>query len=129
VRNTARPPIAPGNAPVSFTIGPVDFPDTAGDQAATGARFLDHVRGYSGNSVDDVEHYCLDCTFRPWLDATGRVSATVVFHTATGDVTEDVAPHDGQFVTTGTLAPGETADVTITDAWGDTSGDPVTIRG
>src|SRR5207248_3899806 len=48
VRRTARPPFLPGDAPVTFAIGPVDFPDTASDQKATGAWFLNSLRGYSG---------------------------------------------------------------------------------
>ena len=77
VRHTARPPFKAGDAPVTFTIGPVDFPDVAHDQKATGARFLNAVRGYSGTGMDNVEHYCLDCSFRPWLDATDDVVARV----------------------------------------------------
>src|SRR5439155_277265 len=36
VRRTARPPFLPGDAPVTFKIGPVDFPDTVANQKATG---------------------------------------------------------------------------------------------
>ena len=68
-RATARPPLAPDNAPIPFEIGPINFPDTAKDPAATGARFLKPDRGYSGTSLTEVEHYCLNCSFRPWLDA------------------------------------------------------------
>jgi hypothetical protein len=127
VRRTDRPPLRSGNPPIPFTIGPVDFPDAAQDQKATGARFLDHLRGYSGTSPTEVEHYCLDCTFRPWLDATGTAStgaltATVTFHTAKGGVAvERVSSTDGAFRTRRTLGPGDTADVTIRDQWGDYS--------
>ena len=135
VRHTDRPPLAPGNPPIQFTIGPVDFPDTARDQAATGARFLNAVRGYSGTSTTDVEHYCLDCSFRPWLDSTGTAStgtltATVTFTRRGRTVaTEQVTSTDGSFTTERALRRGETAQVVIRDAWGDTSGAPATIAG
>jgi Neutral/alkaline non-lysosomal ceramidase, N-terminal len=124
-RNTSRPPFNAGNAPYTFSIGPVDFPDTAKDQKATGARFLNNVRGYSGTSPSEVEHYCLDCSFRPWLDATDRVVAAVTI----GGKTEIVHPDgDGHFRTNAVLAPGQTATITIQDAWGDTSA-PATVTG
>jgi hypothetical protein len=61
------------------------------------------------------------------LDATGTAStgaltATVTFHTAKGGVAvERVSSTDGAFRTRRTLGPGETADVTIRDQWGDYS--------
>jgi hypothetical protein len=133
VRRTDRPPIEPGDPPIDFAIGPVDFPDSAADQKATGAQFLDHTRGYSGTSPTEVEHYCLDCTFRPWLDATGagangELTATVEYRTATGRAArEQVTSTDGDFRTRRALRPGETATVTIADRWGDRSGTPATI--
>ena len=124
VRNTARPALAPNNAPIPFTIGPVDFPDTVKDMKATGARFLSATRGYSGSSLREVEHYCLDCSFRPWLDATDQLTATVKI----GSKTETLEPDaNGRFKTT-TLKPGASATITIKDAWGDTSS-PATVSG
>jgi hypothetical protein len=118
VRHTARPPLAANNAPIPFTIGPVDFPDTAKDMKATGARFLSATRGYSGSGLDEVEHYCLDCSFRPWLDATDALTATVKI----GSKTETVKPDDnGRFKTDAVLQPGQSATITIKDAWGDYS--------
>lgn len=74
VRRSARPDYGP----LAFEIGPVDFPDTARDQAASGTRFLNSVRGYSGDQpTNQFEHYCLDCSFRPWLDATNELTATI----------------------------------------------------
>jgi hypothetical protein len=115
-RHTARPPLAAGDAPIPFTIGPVDFPDTAKDMKATGARFLSPTRGYSGASLTEVEHYCLDCSFRPWLDATDQLVATV----KVGSKTETVKPDgNGLFKTDTVLSPGQNATITIKDAWGD----------
>jgi hypothetical protein len=130
-RNTARAPFAAGNAPVTFTIGPVDFPDGAQDQKATGARFLNKLRGYSGAGMTDVEHYCLDCSFRPWLDATDALTAVVKIERTSGrKVTERLAPDgDGHFRTSAVLAPGDTATVTLRDAWGDTAAAPATVSG
>jgi len=126
VRRTARPPFLPGDAPVTFKIGPVDFPDTVANQKATGARFLNDLRGYSGTGMDNVEHYCLDCTFRPWLDATGTgtagaLTATVTFRSARRVVAERVTSTGGSFRTRRALAPGERAQVVIRDRWGDRS--------
>jgi hypothetical protein len=131
VRHTARPPLASANAPITFSIGPVDFPDMAKDPNATGARFLDPTRGYSGSSLTNLEHYCLDCSFRPWLDATGALNALVTIDRATGaSVTERVRPgDDGSFATRATLEPGDTASIAVRDAWGDTSAVPVTVTG
>jgi hypothetical protein len=117
--------------PVRFTIGPVDFPDTAADQKATGARFLNDLRGYSGTSRTNVEHYCLDCSFRPWRDATDRVTARVTITRARGGRTvETVRPRSGgTFVTRTQLATGDRAQITITDAWGDTTARPALVKG
>jgi hypothetical protein len=129
VRHTARPPLAAANAPISFSIGPVDFPDMAKDPKASGARFLDPTRGYSGSSLTNVEHYCLDCSFRPWRDATAALSALVTIDRASGpSVTERIRPaDDGSFTTKAVLAPGDSASIAIQDAWGDTTAAPVTV--
>lgn len=120
-------------------IGPVDFPDFASDQVATGVKYFNKVRGYStvfkaGTNepdLDQAEHYCLDCRFRDWLDATGELTATVTFHTGGGqDHVETVAAApDGTFRTDRALGNGETADVVIADAWGDDSGTPAQVDG
>jgi hypothetical protein len=101
------------------------------DQKATGARFLNGLRGYSAASMSEVEHYCLDCSFRPWLDATDRLLATVVIKRAAGDtVTEKLRPDAaGGFSSSATLAPGDTATISIADAWSDTTAAPATVSG
>jgi hypothetical protein len=131
VRNTARAPLLPNNAPVTFTIGPVAFPNTAKDQQATGAHFLNNVRGYSATSINDVEHYCLDCTFRPWLDATDELTAIVVIKRAHGSlVRENLKPDaTGRFVSRSALASGDRASITIEDAWGDKTAAPTSVTG
>jgi hypothetical protein len=131
VRHTARAPLAPNNAPITFTIGPVDFPDMAKAPAGSGARFLSPTRGYSGSSLTNLEHYCLDCSFRPWLDATGQLTALVTIDRANGKtVTERVRPgDDGAFKTKAALNPGDTASIAIEDAWGDTAAAPATVSG
>jgi hypothetical protein len=110
--------------PLHFTIGAVDFPDHVGDQRATGFRFLDTTRGYSASNSDptDAEHYCLDCRFRDWLDATSNLTATVRF--AHGSP-RTIKTTDGHFSVPGTGR----AEVVIRDAWGDDSGAPVAIGG
>jgi hypothetical protein len=129
VRHTARPSFQPNDAPVPFRIGPVDFPDTVTDQKATGARFLDGLRGYSGTGMDNVEHYCLDCSFRPWLDATDDLTAALVIkRSAGGTTTERLTPDaNGHFISHSTLRAGDTGTITIDDAWGDTTAAPATV--
>src|SRR4051794_9397187 len=131
IRGTSTPDFGQLTFP---SIGPVDFPDFAKDQAATGFRFFNHNRGYSTLSKDavglaDAEHYCLDCRFRDWLDARNDLTATVTFHNSGGqDHVEIVhANPDGSFRTDRALGNGETADVALSDPWGDTSGAPVAI--
>jgi hypothetical protein len=129
VRETARPPLAEGNAPIPFTIGPIDFPDMAADPAATGAEFLSPTRGYSGTSLDNIEHYCLDCSFRPWLDATDDVAAKVVIARNGRKRAEETLSPDaaGRFVSRTALRKGETATITLADAWGDRSAEPAVV--
>jgi hypothetical protein len=131
VRRTARPALAEGDPPIEFTVGPVDYPDTAKDQKATGARFLNSLRGYSADSMTEVEHYCLDCSFRPWLDASGAVTAVVTITRANGTkVKETLSPNSsGAFTTRATLAAGDSAGIAVADAWGNTAAGPLTFPG
>jgi hypothetical protein len=131
VRNTARPPFTHDDSPVTFAIGPVDFPDVAKDDwKVIPARFLSDVRGYSGTSMSNVEHYCLDCTFRPWLDTTNALTAEIVVKRAGGakrvvHVRSDSA---GRFRSRARLRPGDSARIAISDAWGDHTKKKATIR-
>jgi hypothetical protein len=123
---------SPDLGTLHLTIGPVDFPDAAANQKATGGRFLNNVRGYSdGGTATDLEHYCLDCTFRPWLDSTGDLVAHLTIVRAGGKkVSEDVrGDANGNFVSRAALRRGDRARVTIEDAWGDTSAPPAIVSG
>ena len=128
-RATARPPLAADNAPIPFEIGPINFPDTLKDPAATGALFLKPDRGYSGTSLTEVEHYCLNCSFRPWLDAAGASTATVEITRLKGGRKKETLKPDaaGNFVSKSTLKPGDTAKVTLQDAWGNRTAAPAVI--
>jgi hypothetical protein len=128
-RATARPPLAPDNAPIPFEIGPINFPDTAKDPAATGARFLKPDRGYSGTSLTEIEHYCLNCSFRPWLDAAEAVKATLEITRAKGGrKKETLRPNAaGVFVSKSELRAGDVASITLEDAWGNHSAEPAVI--
>ena len=87
IRGTSTP-LAARRAPFTFTIGPVDFPDAAADQTATGRRFLDNdARLQRATSRDEVEHYCLDCRSATGSTPTGDLTATVTFHTAAATTT------------------------------------------
>jgi hypothetical protein len=97
----------------------------AADTKATGVRFLDGTRGYSGTGMDNVEHYCLDCSFRPWLDATGDLTATVVI----GGRRERLNPDEnGRFRSEARLRSGDRATITIQDAWGNTTAAPASLN-
>jgi len=127
----ARHTQSPNFGTLKVTVGPVDFPDTAKDQAATGARFLNSQRGYTAASPTDLEHYCLDCRFRDWLDATDELTATVTIEAPVAHctVTEEVPLRDGRFVTGARLGRGDRATITINDAWGNTSATSATVDG
>lgn len=124
---------------LEFVIGPVDFPDTAADQAATGAKFLNSTRGYStvalpGTDSPDLaraQHYCLDCRFRDWQDATNRLTATVTFTRPSGETEEEKvrARPDGTFRTDRALGESQTATIVIHDDWGNFSPTPATVEG
>jgi hypothetical protein len=110
---------------LTFDIGPVDFPDTAANQKATGFAFLNHERGYSANSPTDAEQYCLDCRFHDWLDATGDLKATVNWSDGTTDTLHTT---DGHFAATRPAGADGPAEVSIEDSWGDNSGAPVAVQ-
>ncbi|HEX8122763.1 MAG TPA: hypothetical protein VF549_16025 [Solirubrobacteraceae bacterium] len=117
-----------------FKIGPVDFPDFARDQAATGVRYFDKARGYSAESLAqkaDAEHYCLDCRFRDWLDATGELTATVTYFDARGKrgKRERITSSDGTFRTERSLRRGGHAQIVLEDRWGNTTAKPAIVGG
>jgi hypothetical protein len=128
-RATARPPLAAGNAPIPFEIGPINFPDIAEDPGATGALFLKSDRGYSGTSLTEVEHYCLNCSFRPWLDAGSAVKATVeITRLKGGPKKESLKPNaSGVFVSKNALKAGDVARITLEDAWGNHTASPAVV--
>lgn len=122
---------------LTFEIGPVDYPDHVKDQAATGFRFLTKQRNYSTEALPDgkpdlarAQHYCQDCRFGDWLDASGRLTATITYVSLTGTrTTEAVTSTDGTFRGTRPVAAGERAEVVIEDEWGNSSGAPRTVLG
>lgn len=67
---------------------------------------------------------------RPWLDATGQVTAHVRIERAAGGIDEeDVQPDAaGNFVSSATLQPGDVATVTVEDQWGNTAHLPPSSR-
>ena len=58
--------------PVKGPVGPIDYPDSYGGDLKP--RFIDNARRSCAirAAPDDTsswEWYCLECSFRPWLDA------------------------------------------------------------
>ena len=97
--------------------------------AASGAIFLKPDRGYSGTSLTEVEHYCLNCSFRPWLDAGSAVKATLEITRAKGaPKKETIRPNaSGAFVSKNALKAGEVARITLEDAWGNRTASPAVV--
>jgi hypothetical protein len=71
-------------------VGPIDYPDTysnLGDPRVP--RFINHTRQFVRDPAAPTdparfEWYCLQCSFRPWLDAGDASSAVVTFVSPNG---------------------------------------------
>jgi hypothetical protein len=112
-------------------VGPIDFPDTY--MHSDRARFIRLNRTFvrdpaAPSDPSRYEWYCLTCSFRPWMDATGGSSVTVTY-TKPGGHRRRVAAHrvGDRWVTDRPLRPDEHAQVLAgdaRDAWGDVNGAP-----
>jgi hypothetical protein len=111
-------------------VGPIDYPDSYKDALAP--RFVKPARTVvrdpaAPSDASRWEWYCLDCSFRPWLDAGDASTVDVTFTDAAGTQrTVAAAPAgDGVWVASRALAAGERSHVAAgdaRDAWGNHNG-------
>ena len=106
--------------PVRGPVGPIDYPDSYGGDLKP--RFIDDQRTVVRDPAapDDAsqwEWYCLDCSFRPWLDAGDAERVTVTITGADGAqrrvAAQRTAP--GAWALDAPLAAGESARVAAGD--------------
>jgi hypothetical protein len=121
--------------PVEGTVDGIDLPDSYGN--ALKPKLIDPTRWVvrdPARPADDTqwEWYCLECSFRPWLDRADPTSVAVTVVDARGRRRTVAAKRSGDtWVAPVTLAAGERAFVDrggARDAWGDFNGkasDPV----
>jgi neutral/alkaline ceramidase-like enzyme/hemolysin type calcium-binding protein len=117
--------------PVSDQIGPIDYPDSYAGSDPRVARFIRNERQAFPDPADrcnpdQIEWFCLTCTFRPWVDFGDAQSAQVTI-TLTDDATELVSATkqpNGRWRTQRALQPGESAQVLgggVLDSYGNTN--------
>ncbi|HEX8208441.1 MAG TPA: neutral/alkaline non-lysosomal ceramidase N-terminal domain-containing protein [Solirubrobacteraceae bacterium] len=116
-------PGSPVDVPIE--LGPIDYPDTYTRRAAK-ADFITGVRRYSRDPAapgdpSRFELYCIECSFRPWLDVGDAERVRVTFASADGATRKVSAQRSGdRWVTDATLAADEVAYVCpgqVRDPW------------
>jgi hypothetical protein len=110
---------------VEGPVGPIDYPDSY--EGGLVPRFIDDRRTVvrDPDAPEDAsrwEWYCLDCSFRPWLDAGDAASVTVTVVARNGRERTVAAEREGdRWVAPVRLRHGERAYVAAgaaRDAWG-----------
>jgi hypothetical protein len=100
-----------GSGDVVATVGPIDYPDTY----ESPAKFIKPARtvmrdGAAPNDPSQFEWYCLDCSFRPWIDTGEPSCAEVTYVGATGRARAVRARESGgRWVASVALRSGELA--------------------
>ena len=100
-----------GTGDVVATVGPIDYPDSY----KSPARFIKPTRTAmrdpaSPNDPAQFEWFCLDCSFRPWVDAGTPSCAEVTVIDRRGTARQITATgQDGRWVAPVTLRRGELA--------------------
>ena len=112
-------------------LGPIDYPDSyAGRRAAEKAPFIEEERRFvpdpeAPGDPARFELFCLECSFRPWLDTGDADRATVTFASAAGRRRVGARRSGGRWETVTTLRAGEAAYVCpgdVSDPWRDVNG-------
>ena len=120
-----------GEPTVSGPVGPIDYPDSyGGDLKPTFVRNGRQVVRHP-SAPDDTsrwEWYCLECSFRPWLDAgdASTVKLTVVSAGGGRATLPMTSRGGGRWVLSRPLADGERAFVEaggVEDAYGNVNGE------
>ena len=127
----------PGGKPDKATLGPIDYPDSYAG-AAGAPRFIKHVRTLvrdpaAPSNPSLFEWYCLNCSFRPWMDTGNAKTVTLTFMRKGRHPRHVKARRHGDLWVTGKALPhGWRARVSpgaIRDAYGDRNGAPsATVR-
>jgi hypothetical protein len=111
---------------VPIELGPIDYPDSYAGRPEKAA-FIREVRRYSRdpeapNDASRFELYCIECSFRPWLDVGDAARATVTFSKGGRIRRVEAVPSGDRWVTAVPLKRGDAAYVCpgdVRDAWGD----------
>jgi Neutral/alkaline non-lysosomal ceramidase, N-terminal len=121
---------------VPIELGPIDYPDSyMGRQEK--AAFITGMRRYSRdpnapNDASRFELYCIECSFRPWIDVGDAARATVTF-ASVGRTRRVAATQSGdRWVTEAPLREREAAYVCpggVRDAWGNFNKDLSAVVG
>jgi hypothetical protein len=123
-----EPPKNPIAVPTE--LGPIDYPDSYEKTRPEHAAFIRDVRRYSRdpNAPGDTsrfELYCLECSFRPWLDVGDAERVAVTFASAKGVRRVGARRSGDRWVTKYPLRAGESAYVCpgdVRDPWGNFNG-------
>ncbi|HEX2086447.1 MAG TPA: neutral/alkaline non-lysosomal ceramidase N-terminal domain-containing protein, partial [Solirubrobacteraceae bacterium] len=127
--NQSENPGDPVEVPVE--LGPIDYPDSYARTRPEAAEFIRETRRYSRDptapgDASRFELYCIECSFRPWIDVGDAAQAVVTF-VSTSTVRRVAAQRSGdRWITSAALGAGEAAYVCpghLEDAWGNFNGD------
>jgi len=123
-----------GSGDVVATVGPIDYPDSY----KSPAKFIKPMRTVfrdpaAPNDSSQFEWYCLDCSFRPWVDTGRPECAVVTVVSAAGEVRRVRANEsDGRWVAPVTLGSGDVALVQrggVRDGFGQFNATPSEVVG
>ena len=124
----SEPPRDPVNVPLE--LGPIDYPDSYAAARPEKADFIRELRRYSRDPAAPgdparFEMYCIECTFRPWLDVGDATQATVTFMGKKSKRVAAVRAGD-RWITKQELPAGQAAYVCpgdVRDAFGNFNGE------
>jgi hypothetical protein len=121
-----------GEGTVPAVIGPIDYPDSYKSPAGFITTERTVCRDEAApNDPSRFEWFCLQCSFRPWLDAAPASCVETTVVRRDGDVDRVRASSDGgAFVARARLRPGEAAVVArfgVRDANGERNGAPSAV--
>ncbi len=115
-----------GGPDIEDEIGPIDYPDTYDSDV----RFIDDVRTFlrdpaAADDPDQIEWFCLHCSFRPWADDGDGQTVQLAFVNGSSSRTVEAHREGDRWVSDSALAAGEIAYVPsgcARDAYGNFNG-------